>query len=308
MRLSGNPRVAGISFWTYSADMGRGRIQLATGIAALAAAALLSAGCGGGGALSLDPVAAAATKTQSAGAAKVRFAMTMNVEGHTIALHAKGIVDGTSADLTFDFGSLFGGLGMPSGAGGGAAGQLAHASMEEIMLDQGGDFVMYMRLPRVLAAQIPGGKRWVELDFSKLGTLHGINFNQLMSSGGMDPSDMLGMLKSEGATVTKLGPATVDGTATTRYGVTIDTAKAYQAKGLTSPLFSRIAAKMPTIPVDVWVGKDGLVRRVRVAMTMPQGVMLMTMDMSDYGVNATIAAPPSGSVFDMTSLVAKQTH
>jgi hypothetical protein len=289
--------------------MGRGRIGLVAAIAALAAAALVTAGCGGG-ALALDPVAAAATKTQDAGAAKARFSMNMQIKGHSIALRGDGIVDGTSADLTFDFGSLFSKLGAHSGAMGGATkSQLAHAQMEEILLKQGSDFIMYIRFPSFMAAQIPGGKQWMELNFSKLGTLHGINFNQLMSGSSMNPSDMLGMLRTEGATITKVGPETIDGVATTHYSAKIDLAKVLQSKGLTSPMLSQFAKNMGTLPEDVWIGsKDGLVRRLGLAFSTAGVSMRMRIDFSDYGMSATITAPPSSDVFDMTSILASQTH
>jgi hypothetical protein len=75
-----------------------------------------------------------------------------------------------------------------------------------------------------------------------------------------------------------------------------------QSKGLTSPLLSGIAAKMKTISEDVWVGKNGLVRRIRVAYGVPQAGMhlAMTMDLYDYGAHVAIAAPPTGAVFDAT--------
>ena len=61
---------------------------------------------------------------------------------------------------------------------------------------------------------------------------------------------------------------------------------------------------MPTVPEDVWVGKDGLVHRIRLSLGVKQGSkplrMAMSMDLYDYGANVTIAAPPSSDVFDAT--------
>ena len=64
-----------------------------------------------------------------------------------------------------------------------------------------------------------------------------------MSGSQFQPSDLLGMLKAEGAKVQKLGPATIDGVATTHYRVTIDLAKALQSKGLTSPMLKRASPR-----------------------------------------------------------------
>ena len=275
--------------------------------AALAIAAAATAGCGGGStssALSLDPVAAAATRTQDAGAARIRFAMVISAPqlGKTLRMRGTGAIDGTSAELSFKLGSMLGQMGLPSSMGGLA--QLKNTSIKEVALEQNGDYVIYMQLG-FLSSQLPGGKQWIKLDVSKLGKAAGLDLGKLMSGTQFQPSDLLGMLTSEGAKVQKLGPATVDGVATTHYRVTIDLAKVLQSKGLTSPLLNGITAQMKTATSEVWIGKDGLVRRVRVSYNVAQGPtpmrMAMTMSLYDYGAHLSIAAPPSSQVFDATS-------
>jgi hypothetical protein len=112
------------------------------------------------------------------------------------------------------------------------------------------------------------------------------------------------MLRGEGETIRRVGPATVGGVATTHYRVTVDVAKALQSRGLTSPLLGGFAAQMPKLPEDVWIGRDGLVRQVRLSYSVTQGgqrVRLgMTMELYDYGAHVSIAAPPSSEVFDAT--------
>jgi len=281
----------------------RRRAALAAGLA-VAVAAAVTAGCGGGStssALSLDPVAAAATKTQDAGAARIRFAMVISAPqlGKTLRMRGTGAIDGTSAELSFKLGSMLGQMGLPSSAGGLA--QLRDASIKEVALEQNGDYVIYMHLG-LLPSQLPGGKQWIKLDVSKLGKAAGLDVGKLLSGTQFQPSDLLGMLTSEGAKVRQLGPATVDGVATTHYRVTIDLAKVLQSKGLTSPLLSGITAQMKTATAEVWIGKDGLVRRIRVSYDVHgTGRMAMTMSLYDYGAHLSIAAPPSSQVFDATS-------
>ena len=256
----------------------------------MAATAVMASRGGGGSALSLDPVAAAATKSQQAGAARIRFALEVRGrQGQKVRLHGAGAIDGTSGELTMNMGSIPGQSLIPPGT-----------TLKEIFLEQNGDYVVYVGLG-ALASQIPGGKHWAELDVSKLGKAAGVDLGKLLSGSQMQPSDLLSMLKAEGAKIQSLGPATIDGTATTRYHVTVDMAKALQAKGLTSPLLAGMAAQMPKVPEDVWVGKDGLVRRIGLSLGLPQGHMKMTMDMYDYGADVTIAAPPSSDVFDATA-------
>ena len=269
---------------------------------AIAAAALLTAGCGGGStsnALSLDPVAAAAAKTQTAGAARIHLVMALTGHGKTLRMRGTGVMDGTSTELSFKLGSLLGLAGLPSAA----SKQLGHASMKEIALEQNGDYVIYMQLGS-LASQLPGGKQWIELDVSKLGKSAGLDVGKLLSGSQLQPTDLLSMLKAEGAKVRKLGSARVDGAATTHYRVSVDLAQALKSKGLTSPLLGSAVAQMKTVTENVWIGKDGLVRRVALTYGLPLAGsprLAMTMDISDYGAHVSIAAPPSSQVFDATS-------
>jgi hypothetical protein len=277
----------------------RGRRAGVAAALAIAAVAAVTAGCGGGStsssALRLDPVAAAATKTQNAGAARVRLSMAVTGVGQRLGMHGAGTIDGTSAEMSFKLGSMAGRLGS----------QLAHVNIKEIALEQDGDYVIYMKLG-FLSSQLPGGKQWIKLDLTKLGKSAGLDLGQLMSGSQLQPNDLLGMLKAEGAKVQKRGPATIDGDATTHYRVKIDLAKALQASGLTSPMLKDIAGRMKTATDDVWIGKDGLVRRVRLAYSLgtPSGNAhaVMTMDLYDYGAHVSIAAPPSSEVFDATQL------
>ena len=86
----------------------------------------------------------------------------------------------------------------------------------------------------------------MKLDFSKLGKSAGIDISKAMSGGQLEPTDMLSMLEAEGAEVQKVGPATIDGVATTHYRVKVDLAKALQSKGLSSPMLKDFASKMKT--------------------------------------------------------------
>jgi hypothetical protein len=285
--------------------MFRGRRPSIGAALAIAAVAAITAGCGGGStssALSLDPVAAAATKTQDAGAARIRFALGISgVNGKNIRMRGTGAIDGTSAMMSFKLGSMLEQMGLPSSAGNLA--QLKHASIKEVALEQSGDYVIYLRLG-FLSSQLPGGQQWIKLDVSKLGKAAGLDVGQLLSGSQFQPTDLLGMLKSEGAKVRKLGPATVDGAATTHYRVTVDVATALEARGLTSPMLKGVTSKLKTLSENVWIGKDGLVRRVQLASKVPHGStplrLTARMDLYDYGAHVTIAAPPSSQVFDAT--------
>jgi hypothetical protein len=259
--------------------MHRGRWAFAAALAALAAA-VVSAGCGGGSALALDPVAAAATKTQQAGAAHIRLTLAFSGPRRHVTVTGHGSIDGTSSELS-----------------------LGSGSVREISLEQQGDYLLYLRAP-FFEARLPGGKQWIELNLSKLGQEAGLGLADLMSGSQVSPGDLLSMLKAEGTKVQKLGAATIDGAATTHYRLTVDLAKAMEAKGLTSssPLLAGLAARLSTVPVDVWIGNDGLLRRIQVALgsSHSRRHLGLRMDLYDYGADIAIAAPPSTDVFDVT--------
>lgn len=284
----------------------RGRTATVAAAFAIAAAAVGTAGCGGGStssALSLDPVAAAATKTQNAGAARVRLALALSgPNGKSFRVRGTGAIDGTSTEMSFKLGSMLGLMGLHHGGPEGLLARLSHASIKEVALEQNGDYGVYLRLGSLLSSQLPGGQQWIKLDLTTLGKSAGVDLGKLMSASQFQPTDLLSMLKAVGAQVQKVGPATIAGVATTQYRVKIDLAKVLQAKGLTTPLLSRMATKLKAVTENVWVGKDGLVRRVQLAYGSPQAAahLGMTMDLFDYGARVDIAAPPSSQVFDAT--------
>lgn len=261
---------------------------------------MVTAGCGGGGtssALQLDPVAAAATKTQNAGAAHVHLGIVLKGHGQTVRLHGAGAIHGTSSELNFNLRPLLSRMAIPSAE--------ASEAAKEVALEQNGDYVVFMRAG-FLSSQLPGGKQWIKVDLTKLGKSAGIDLRKIMSGSQIQPTDVLAMLEADGATVHKLGPATIDGVSTTHYKVAVDLAKALQANGLTSPLLGGAAAQLKTVHENVWIDRNGLVRRVALRYTSPSAGaprVAMQMDISDYGAHVTIAAPPSSQVFDATQLV-----
>jgi hypothetical protein len=290
--------------------MSRGRWAGIAAALAIAAVAVVTAGCGGGGsALALDPVAAAATKTQQTGAARIRFAIAFSgprTDGKTLRIRGAGAVDGTSSELTIPLGSLLRqapllARAVPSTA----SAQLMHDPIKVITLEQNGDYVLYVRLG-FLATRLPGGQHWVELNVSKLAQARGFDLGTLLSGSQLQPADLLSMLKAEGAKIQNLGSATVDGIATTHYRVTVDLAKALKTTGLSSPHLARMAAKMSKVPADVWIGKDGLVHQIGLSVAVARkhstARLGLTVAVYDYGADVTIAAPPSGDVFDATQL------
>jgi hypothetical protein len=62
---------------------------------------------------------------------------------------------------------------------------------------------------------------------------------------------------------------------------------------------------MSTIPVDVWVDGQGLLRQESLSLTLGQGLenatMKMTFDLHDFGEPVKVEVPPADQVFDALS-------
>jgi len=250
----------------------------------------------------VDPVAAAATKTEQAGGAKMTMSIdiTDGTTQKTFSITANGVFDQHQGEMTMDMSSVLQSAGLPSGSA---------SEMKFIYLEEDGDPVMYMNSPP-LASQLPGGKSWIRLDLEKAGKSLGVDFNQVMSQSSQNPAQTLDMLRASGQ-IDKVGPDTVNGVATTEYKGTIDLAKAAELHGgAAQQLVQRLIAQgAPShIPFEVWIGDDGLVRQLRTTEDIQTGgkslSAVVTIDMSDFGTDVSVSAPPAGEVFDATGLAA----
>ena len=274
--------------------MTRGR--LAGVVVAVAAAIVAGVAVSGRGTGS--PVAAAATKSADASTAHIALSLAVQspklAAGKELHVSGSGVVDGASADVTVRLGSLLGAVQAPADA---------PSSVRAIVLQQGSDDLAFLHLTPMPA--LAGGKSWVEVDLSKLASAHGLDLGELVAGGNaVMPAQMLDLLRKAGATVTDLGPATVGGTSTTRYRVLLDLAEVAKAAGLPSALVNELGTQATRqVPVNVWIGTDGLVHRVRVAYTIEQTHASFTATLRGYGANVSISAPPSADVLDATGLL-----
>jgi hypothetical protein len=148
--------------------------------------------------------------------------------------------------------------------------------------------------------QLPNGKSWLSLDVAKATKSLGADLGSVTSQS---PADTLARLRAS-ADVTEVGRATVGGVATTHYSAILDpdrVAKVTKGLGIT----------ISYAPVDVWVDRRGLVRRLHMAYvagassSVPQASMQMTMTLSRYGEKVRVSVPPAVETFDATSLVGK---
>ena len=113
----------------------------------------------------------------------------------------------------------------------------------------------------------------------------------------------------------------MNGVSTTHYRATVDLNK--EAASVRAKAGDKAAAVITrqeqalgthTLPVDVWVGADHLVRQYRTQVPIPpsssggpagSGTVALTMAFSDFGAPVTVTPPPSSEVADVTNQVSR---
>jgi hypothetical protein len=236
----------------------------------------------------LDPVAQAATKAASAGSVAIAIDGKLTAAGRQIPISGTGAFDLQAARGRLDLTTTVPGHG--------------DVTLQEILAGQ----TVFVHSD-AFGALLPGGKQWVKVDLQELAAKAGIDLQQL--GAGTDPTQFLQALKRS-TDVQKVGDETIDGTATTHYRATIDVAKALDATGdprahdAARQLQQRLG--LTRIPVDVWVGEDGLVRRVALDLTSTgsaHGALSLVMDFKDYGAPVDVQPPAAGDTIDLGQLL-----
>ncbi len=255
----------------------------------------------GGDVLSLDPAASAATKTVEAGSSRVEFTMAMKVAGQSIDMTGSGAFDyrKPSGELTYR-------MQLP---------MIGAVSMDMRMVGT----KMYMRLPQEIAgAALPNGKPWFGLDLAK--SLEQAGLGNLDFTRQGDPAQSLQMLRAASKDVKEVGRANVRGVPTTRYAGKMDFRKALDAGLDRLELSETERAKArdgmrelleqigsASVPFEVFVDADGLLRRMTMYLSMKiqneRMSMRMSMDYFDFGVKVDVKAPPAADVTDVSSLL-----
>lgn len=172
--------------------------------------------------------------------------------------------------------------------------------------------ILYMKLPSGLASSarlgLPGGKTWVKIDLAKAVGPNGLG--SLDTFGEENPTQLLARLQNASTTgLVRVGQDKVDGVVTTRYRATIDPARE-AAKAAAAPSATPMAkalaaqeAKITSLPVNVWVDTNNLLRRVEVNLSIPSGGSIdETMNLYDFGTPVSITPPPPAQTMDASAL------
>lgn len=172
---------------------------------------------------------------------------------------------------------------------------------------------VYLRTDAIpTLARATGGKPWVKLDVSR--EMGAFGLSSLPTA--TDPSQFVDYLRAVSSNTKSLGTLTVRGVKTTGYQATVDldrypnlvapSQRASVARGVQS---LEAAMGLHTIPMEVWIDKSGLVRRL--GMSFPEcasGTKFqfgMNVDLYDFGPQSTPRLPAASEVYDLTPLVAR---
>ena len=251
---------------------------------------LLLAGCGGGGGkqlTALEIVSRAADATTESGTA--RFEMTIDTSGAgagaDASIEARGIADMAGKRMSMTM-------------------SIPQAGDMEAVLDGS---TMYMRFPmfqQALGVDSP----WVSMDVERLAAMQGIDVSQLQAGANNDPTQALQALRGASDDLAEVGSEEVRGVETTHYRGTMDLRKAGEQQGADKEQIERLLAQVgqDTLPMDVWIDDDGLVRRMRMSPGADGVDVDVDLELFDYGTDETVEVPPPDQVTDVTDVIAAQ--
>lgn len=282
------------------------------------------AGCGGSDAaqpvagepVSLEELSRSASTSAEARSGRFSFSMTVSLPGaeEAFAFTGEGAFDTASdrASFSMDMSSLARLLG---GFVAGLAGPNARdvpdfddPSGWQVDAVQDGT-VSYVRFPAV-ADRLPAGKSWIRTDGTT--DVQGFDLDQFATN---DPRTLLHILKAASAEVETLGREELHGVETTHYRATIDP-REYAKVAPTEKreeLFSLaeqmgVQSGLATLPVEVWLDSDGLVRKLSLEMSATQpgssepGDASIAFELWDYGEDVEIVLPPASQVVDASDI------
>ncbi len=293
-------------------------------LALLAALVFLVTGCaGGGGAVAtpttLQGLADAARRSADASSGRFEFSLDMTLPGFSdsFGFTGKGAFDtgAGKTEMSIDLSSF---LDLMQGLAGslGGGGSMGDLKADDFKIDAVLDgLVMYMRFP-FLQDKLPGGKEWVKIDLRQAAArVPGFDVDQFLQFAQNGPQTSLEYLEAVSGSIETVGVEDVRGASTTHYRTTIDVKKyanlvpEAQREQVSSMLDQLVQqAGLRELPVDVWVGEDGLVRKLVLTMKMTQSGTTQTADASmrfelyDYGKPVTITLPLPSETADITSL------
>jgi hypothetical protein len=254
----------------------------------------------------VEVVQVAYKKTASAKTAKVDFTTTMTglPNGTSFEMAGQGVVDFENQ----------------------RANLLMQTPMGEMEMRKIGT-VIYQRMPEALQTQLPGQKPWLKMDFDAMTQEQfGASLSDLQGNVPNDPAQQLSYLQGVSDSVEDLGEEEVRGEPTTHYRAVLDLEKASAEQGEQArQVYDQLEQQFgtTTVPVEVWLDKDGLVRRYEMSVPLPippnqssqqgasggsqgQGQITIVEEFYDFGTPVNVEEPPADQTVDFAELMASR--
>lgn len=238
----------------------------------------------------LNPVAAAAERTQQLPGVRMQMEATYGLPSGSMQLEGTG-----AFNTETDRGQMAMTMNVPT-----------KGSFQMDVVSDGSS--VYLR-SNLFAGKLPPGKEWVggqvEVPFSGDGDT---------PPGGESAQESLEMLRAVSDDFTDLGPAQLDGAATTRYRGSIDLGRFAallrdHGQEDLAQTYEKVAEATPTpIDFEVWIAADGLVRQISENLSIsptpgqPPISIAMRIDLTKLTTAPNIELPDPSEVLDTSAL------
>lgn len=239
-----------------------------------------------------------------AGSGRMEMVIEFEMDGEPFELTSEGVFTGTRMQLEMDLGALLAaqapGADLPEG-------------FDEPMVVVADGATSYLRMPMLEA--LTGNDDWLSVTPEDLGMA-----SEALGAGGFgpasNPAQMLETLRGVSDELDEVGPEEVRGEETIRYHAQVDLEEAIAQipDELRPQLEAQLGALTGTLPVDVWLGTDGLVRRLSMDMSelldqasAGSGVSMeagsLVMEFFDYGTDVDVDIPDADETTPFTEVL-----
>jgi hypothetical protein len=284
-------------------------MRWASAAVALCAAVVVATGCGSSKeVVKLEAITQAANRTEEIGTARVSFkgSVTFNHDhAQRFEFKGRGVVDWTTGSS-----KVFAVYKYPNQLQEFIKEQFGGPANAELILDESEGVVLYMRFP-FLGKRMP--KKWLKADLVEIGKAYGLDLERLKETKQTNPDTMLDYLKSA-VGVRKIGTDLVRREVTTHYSTIVDAETIVEQSPKSEQKAMRKYLRLmgvKTYPVDLWVDRDGVVRKLAIEMEYKErGGEYVKMKVSeeyfDFGLPVEIKPPPASQVLDVTKCFCPQ--
>jgi hypothetical protein len=174
----------------------------------------------------------------------------------------------------------------------------------------------YYRFPAALRAAF-GGKEWVRMGLETLSKASGFDLESIMQQfKRSDPATNSAMMAASATDIEEVGTDVIRGVGTRHFKMTIDLHKAIantpeQVRAAVEQIVDMLGGG--TYPAEMWIGDDGLPRRLVYSMDLSKaklpmgapatGIVDIRMDLFDFGVDVGVKVPPASDTADFADLL-----